>query len=103
MRRRSPDQRVARTAPSSRVGIALQAVAFALVFIVRGRSPRVFEGWGALRPILPWIAGLFGVAAWTLLVTAQRALGRQWSVGARLLEGHRLVTNGPYRLVRHPI
>jgi protein-S-isoprenylcysteine O-methyltransferase Ste14 len=101
-RKRSADQHVVRREPSSRIGIALQAVAFAAVFAVRSRTG-LFEGWGALRAALPWIALVLGAAAWTQLLTAQRTLGRQWSVGARLVEGHRLVTSGPYALVRHPI
>ncbi len=32
-----------------------------------------------------------------------RALGRQWSIQARIVEEHALITEGPYRLVRHPI
>ena len=101
-RKGSSDQQVVRREPSSRIGIALQAVAFAAVFGLRSRSG-LFEGWGALRGALPWIALALGAASWTLLLTAQRTLGRQWSVGARLVEGHRLVTDGPYSLVRHPI
>ncbi len=34
---------------------------------------------------------------------AVRALGRQWSYAARLLKEHTLITEGPYRIVRHPI
>jgi protein-S-isoprenylcysteine O-methyltransferase Ste14 len=32
-----------------------------------------------------------------------RTLGRQWAVQARLIEGHRLIVEGPYRWVRNPI
>jgi protein-S-isoprenylcysteine O-methyltransferase Ste14 len=32
-----------------------------------------------------------------------RALGKQWSLTARVTEGHRLVIEGPYRIVRNPI
>lgn len=38
-----------------------------------------------------------------LMLAAVRTLGRQWSLTARVLESHRLVTGGPYRFVRHPI
>jgi protein-S-isoprenylcysteine O-methyltransferase Ste14 len=31
------------------------------------------------------------------------ALGKQWSIAARVVEGHELITDGPYRIVRHPI
>ena len=34
---------------------------------------------------------------------ARQTLGKEWSVTARLVEGHRLVTQGPYRVVRNPI
>jgi protein-S-isoprenylcysteine O-methyltransferase Ste14 len=101
-RKRSGDQHVTRHEPWSRLGTACQAIAFAAVFTIRSRSG-LFGGWGSLRDALPWISLLLGGLAWTLLVTAQRALGRQWSVGARLIEGHQLVISGPYALVRHPI
>lgn len=35
--------------------------------------------------------------------SALRALGKQWSLQARVLEDHKLVREGPYRFVRHPI
>src|SRR5438034_11686523 len=35
--------------------------------------------------------------------TAIRALGKQWSLAARLVEGHKLVKEGPYSVVRNPI
>jgi len=34
---------------------------------------------------------------------AIRALGKQWSLAARLVEGHKLVKEGPYNVVRNPI
>ncbi|MGH8782708.1 methyltransferase family protein [Paraburkholderia sp.] len=43
------------------------------------------------------LAGL-GFSVW-----ARRYLGTNWSVSVTLKEGHELVRNGPYRLVRHPI
>ena len=36
-------------------------------------------------------------------MTAVRTLGKEWSVTARLVEGHKLITGGPYQLVRNPI
>jgi protein-S-isoprenylcysteine O-methyltransferase Ste14 len=32
-----------------------------------------------------------------------RTLGKQWSLAARVLEGHDLITSGPYSVVRNPI
>ena len=30
-------------------------------------------------------------------------MGKQWSLEARVLKGHKLITQGPYRIVRNPI
>ena len=42
------------------------------------------------------------VSVW-LAISAIKELGKQWSLQARLIEGHKLVTTGVYRIVRHPI
>jgi hypothetical protein len=46
-----------------------------------------------------------GVAAGSiwLVFMAVRTLGAQWAYVARVTEGHRLITDGPYRWVRNPI
>ncbi len=38
-----------------------------------------------------------------LVNAAVRRLGKQWAVAAQLVEGHNLITDGPYALVRNPI
>jgi len=42
------------------------------------------------------------VSLW-MMAAALRVLGKQWSLQARVLEDHKLVREGPYRFVRHPI
>lgn len=42
------------------------------------------------------------VSLW-IMTASLRALGKQWSLQARVLENHKLVREGPYRFVRHPI
>jgi protein-S-isoprenylcysteine O-methyltransferase Ste14 len=42
------------------------------------------------------------VSLW-MMFSAVRVLGKQWSLQARVLEDHKLVREGPYRFVRHPI
>jgi protein-S-isoprenylcysteine O-methyltransferase Ste14 len=36
-------------------------------------------------------------------MSAIRELGKQWSLQARVLEDHTLITSGVYQIVRHPI
>jgi protein-S-isoprenylcysteine O-methyltransferase Ste14 len=91
--------------PVAWAGIALQAVAFACIWSFR-RDPA-----GALMfPDRPALSAAIAVAsvllAWAcagMVFWAIRTLGRQWAVSASLVEGHELVTTGPYRFVRNPI
>jgi protein-S-isoprenylcysteine O-methyltransferase Ste14 len=46
--------------------------------------------------------GLAVGSVW-LISAAVRTLGKQWSLAARVLEGHSLITTGPYSVVRNPI
>ena len=46
----------------------------------------------AIRATSVWLCG-----------AAVRRLGKQWTYRARLIEGHELITQGPYSLVRNPI
>jgi protein-S-isoprenylcysteine O-methyltransferase Ste14 len=57
------------------------------------------------RPHWPlFLAGLLSAGgALVLFRLTHRALGRMWSVSLQLREGHRLVTSGVYRIVRHPM
>ena len=45
---------------------------------------------------------LVAFALW-MISAAVRTLGKQWALAARVVEDHALITNGPYRIVRHPI
>lgn len=62
--------------------------------------------WHALRLHSPWVtflglAVLLASAAFTLW--ARVALGTMWSMDATVKEGHKLHTDGPYGITRHPI
>jgi len=97
-------EKVAKKDPVSRVGIGLQMVGFALVFSLQRRPL------GPIVPMLPWmewvVAGvqvvIAGLSVW-LSASAVRTLGKQWTYVARTIEGHELITEGPYHLVRNPI
>lgn len=87
----------------SAAGLALQCVALAapLLVVARGGwSAVAAAGGGAARVA----AGVFVVGAGLALFAASvRALGAEWSLIARARDGHRLVTRGPYGVLRHPI
>ena len=52
---------------------------------------------------LRWTGVGLGLASLGLLVWTHRVLGRQWSPFLKIQKDHRLVTEGPYRRVRHPM
>jgi protein-S-isoprenylcysteine O-methyltransferase Ste14 len=90
--------------PRSIAGIALQGAAYGIVWTVRRmwftpmfRSNKLMEIALALLTIL-----LAAGSVWFCALSI-RTLGQQWSLAARVVEGHKLVTQGPYSLVRNPI
>lgn len=93
------------SAPKSLLGIVFQGVAFGLVWALH-RTP-LFSPFIDSQYILNTIFQIFAVllaagSVW-MANSAIRELGRQWSLQARLIEGHKLVTGGVYGVVRHPI
>ena len=89
-----------RREPLARVGLLVQAVGFGLGFAI----PRPGDAPPSLaETVLSWLGvPLAWGSAW-LVLSAVRLLGRHWSLEARLLPGHRLVREGSYAWVRHPI
>ena len=90
--------------PASITGIVFQGLSYAIIWIIRRqwftpmfRSSKFLEIALALLTILLAIASVWFCAA------ALRTLGVQWSLAARVVEGHKLVTRGPYSIVRNPI
>ncbi|HET8946776.1 MAG TPA: isoprenylcysteine carboxylmethyltransferase family protein [Candidatus Polarisedimenticolia bacterium] len=91
---------------ASLAGMVLQGVSFGIVWGIQparidaGAWPGALDAASVLRTF--GVASLL-VASLLLARAAVRTLGKQWSITARVLESHRLVTEGPYRFVRHPI
>ena len=106
VRKRPPKQSEAKRDSRARVGIFLQMCAYFLVWF--------HPPWRAFLPPVAALSGGLGIAftvftislaaasGW-LLESAVRTLGKQWAVAARLVEGHKLITEGPYAYVRNPI
>ena len=99
----SPAQ-AAKRDPRSRVGVGLQMLGFFLMWFNPHPPFPLFAH--ASRPV-QWIAMSFSIAlayaSGSLAVWARRTLGKEWSITARVLQEHRLVTSGPYAIIRHPI
>ena len=91
--------------PKSWLGLVLQGLGFGIVWTIRRSpafSPLIDDQY--LLNVALQIVGvpLAAVSVW-FAMAAVRELGAQWSLQARLLEGHKLVTTGVYQIVRHPI
>jgi protein-S-isoprenylcysteine O-methyltransferase Ste14 len=105
-RKRPPRGPEAKRDRMSLLGILLQMCAYFLVWF---QPP-----WELFLPPIPLLSGGIGIAysvctvalavgsVW-LVGSAVRTLGKQWAFAARLVEGHKLITEGPYRFVRNPI
>lgn len=86
------------------IGLVIQGVSYAIVWSIRRTpfTPLV----GASKPFEMLIGVLAMVAAIgsvLLAMAAVASLGKEWSVTARVVEGHKLAIEGPYAFVRHPI
>lgn len=88
----------------SAIGFLLQAAAYATCFVFA----RIY--FSAIRPmprlaeeILAGVTVAIVVASVWFCYAAARALGRQWALVARVIEGHELISAGPYAIVRNPI
>ena len=90
-----------RRAPLSILGIVLQASAMGLAGMGRLAMTLPAADWRSIAATLA-VAALNGTAVW-LFVASASALGANWSLVARTLSDHSLVTSGPFARVRHPI
>ncbi len=104
LRKKKPSPPDRKREPTSIAGIALQGAGYAVVWSVH-RPP--------FTPIVPLgkqfdiamaiLAMVVAAGSVWFISAAVRTLGKQWSLAARVLEGHNLITTGPYRVVRNPI
>ena len=88
----------------SHLGFLLQGVAYFICFAFYRPyflpflpMPKVAE------EILAAITMAIALASAWFCYAAARTLGKQWALVARVIEGHELVMQGPYALVRNPI
>jgi len=95
--REAKGQKKVARAPSSRWGIALVTVSFALVWTYL--RPVGFQKSTASLVLSMVLAPVSAALAWA----AAHELGKQWRYEAALSEDHELIQTGPYRWMRHPI
>jgi protein-S-isoprenylcysteine O-methyltransferase Ste14 len=90
--------------PTPSFGLVAQPVSYALVWLVQRPLFSPILPLGPLFDIVMATAtiALLAGSLWIMKAAAD-ALGKQWSIKARLIEGHALITEGPYRIARHPI
>jgi protein-S-isoprenylcysteine O-methyltransferase Ste14 len=97
----APDRKRERT---SIAGFALQGVSYAVVWSVHRQSFTPIAPLGKFFEIASAVLAMaVAVGSVWFVSAAVRVLGKQWSLAARVLEGHSLITAGPYSVVRNPI
>jgi protein-S-isoprenylcysteine O-methyltransferase Ste14 len=91
--------------PLSWIGLVMQLISYPIG--VTGFRSTVFSpfvtGQSELNIMLQLLAACIGAYSAWLAMAAIKELGVQWSLQARVLDDHKLVTSGVYRTVRHPI
>jgi protein-S-isoprenylcysteine O-methyltransferase Ste14 len=104
LRKKPPSPPDQKRNPGSLIGVALQGMSYGIVWGVRREAftPLVPAG-GAVELVISLLAICAAVGSVWLVTAAVKTLGKEWSLTARLVEGHKLATTGPYAYVRHPI
>ena len=101
--RSSSSDASAATAKRPWVGFTLQGVSMAIAFFFP-RLPLLSPVIGGVMEAFFLISAvILAVASVWFAAAAIRELGKQWSLQARLLVGHKLITSGAYQVTRHPI
>ncbi|MGH9685454.1 MAG: methyltransferase family protein [Candidatus Acidiferrales bacterium] len=103
-RKKPPKAQKVKRAILSKWGIALQGVSYAAVWTLHRRP------FTPLAPMPDWAEAVvaavtvaIAIASVWLCLVSVRTLGKQWAYQARLIQGHELIEQGPYSVVRNPI
>jgi protein-S-isoprenylcysteine O-methyltransferase Ste14 len=104
LRKKPPSPPDRKRDPGSLFGVALQGVSYGIVWGVRRPMfTPIVSRHEALAIAASVLAICAAVGSVWLVTAAVKTLGKEWSLTARLVEGHKLATSGAYAYVRHPI
>jgi protein-S-isoprenylcysteine O-methyltransferase Ste14 len=106
LRSRWPKSRVTQRDRSAMAGMFLQAVSYFAVWFYPLQRKQFSAIVAMPRPAevaLAVLTVVLAAASVWLVNAASRRLGKQWALAARLVEGHDLITDGPYGWMRNPI
>src|SRR5438093_6535970 len=85
---------------SSIIGIVLQGLSYGLVWSIRrGWFTPMFASSQTMEIAMAILTMVLAIGSVWFCSAAVRTLGQQWSLAARVVEGHKLVTEGPYSIV----
>jgi len=88
---------------AANLGIVAQAVAFLVAWSSRAIAPVSMSRLDMPSVSRMGLAAILALCAASLVFRSRQSLGPQWSIQARTIPHHRLITTGPYGVVRHPI
>ena len=103
LRKRPPQREEVKRSNLAIAGVILQGVSFGLVWTFRRAYWWPFPASVAGEAVLAAVAVVMAWASSWWCLRAVQTLGKQWTVAARVIAGHELITEGPYRVVRNPI
>jgi protein-S-isoprenylcysteine O-methyltransferase Ste14 len=104
LRKKPPSPPDQKREPGSLFGVALQGVSYGIVWGVhREAFTPIASGSEPIAIAASVLAIAAAISSVWLIMMAVKTLGKEWSLTARLVEGHKLATSGPYAYVRHPI
>ncbi len=90
--------------PGSIPGVLLQGLSYLVVWSIHRPLLTTFVSSNkTVSIVLGTIAVAAAIGSVVLVIAAVKTLGKEWSITARVVTGHKLATGGPYNLVRHPI
>jgi protein-S-isoprenylcysteine O-methyltransferase Ste14 len=97
----APDRKKDR---GSILGVALQGLSYAIVWSLhRPVFSSFFPTSKTVETVFAVVTVTIAFGSVWIVMAAVQELGKEWSLTARVVEGHELATLGPYRFVRHPI